>query len=148
MARAVFRPSARRTGCVRPGTDTFVPAGCSGCFQLASGELKRGLLMPKKRNGLRPTGLLVGASLCFASLASVPFPALAQTCQAGQPGCLLPVGEAPPPVTTTTTQQPVYVDEGGGGIGLLPILIGLAALGALLYFLVLDDDDNEEPISP
>ena len=41
----------------------------------------------------------------------------------------------------------VDVDDGGGGIGWLPILLGLAALAAL-YFFVIDDDDGDEVISP
>jgi len=106
-------------------------------------------MMPKKQSRYRPTSLLVGVSLCLSSLLATPVPAAAAACQAGQSGCVLPVGTTPPPVTTpVTTRTPVIVDEGGGGIGWLPILLGLAALAAL-YFLFLDDDDGDgEPISP
>ncbi len=106
--------------------------------------------MSNERKGFRPTGFLMGASLCLASLATVPIPAVAQqACQAGQPGCVLPVGDPPPPpvTTTTTTTAPTYVDD-RGGIGWWPILLGLAALGAALYFFVLDDDDDDVPVSP
>ena len=90
--------------------------------------------------------LLVAAAICCASLVSVPTPAAA--CQAGEAGCVLPVGEAAPlSVTqpTTTTTAPVYEEEGGGK-SWLPIAIGILVAGALLWFLVLDDDDD--PDSP
>ena len=108
--------------------------------------------MPMKQSRYRPTSLLVGVSLCMASLLSAPVPAAAAACQPGEAGCVLPVGTPPPPVVTSTpTSTPVYTDvDDGGGMGwLLPILLGAAALAAL-YFLVLDDDDGDEdvPISP
>ena len=110
--------------------------------------------MPKKQSRYRPTSLLVGVSLCMASLLSAPVPAAAAACQPGEAGCVLPVGTAPPPVVTTTTtptSTPVYTDvDDGGGMGwLLPLLLGAAALAAL-YFLVIDDDgdDDDVPISP
>lgn len=92
------------------------------------------------------TKLLVAASICCASLVSVPTPAAA-ACQAGEAGCVLPVGEAAPlsvsqPAPTT---PPVYEEPDGGGKSWLPIILGLIAAGALLYFLVLDDDDSESP---
>ncbi|HET9426895.1 MAG TPA: hypothetical protein VFO69_00905 [Allosphingosinicella sp.] len=109
--------------------------------------------MPKKQSRYRPTSLLVGVSLCVSALLAAPVPAAA-ACQAGQAGCVLPVGTTPaplPPVTSTPTSTPVYadVDDGGGGIGWLPILLGAAALAAL-YFLFLDDDGDEDdvPVSP
>jgi len=94
----------------------------------------------------RPAKLMVALSLCCASLVSVPTPAAA-ACQAGDAGCVLPVGRAAPaPPPPPQAAPPVYEEEGGGGIGWLPIVLGLAALGALIYFLVIDDDDN--PVSP
>ena len=106
--------------------------------------------MLKKQSRYRPTSLLVGVSLCMASLLSAPVPAAAAACQPGEAGCVLPVGTPPPVVTTTPTSTPVYTDvDDGGGMGwLLPILLGAAALAAL-YFLVLDDDGDEDvPVSP
>ena len=90
------------------------------------------------------TKLLVAASICFASLVSVPAPAAA-ACQPGEAGCVLPVGEAAPLSVTqpTTTTAPVYEEE-GGGTSWLPIAIGILVAGALLWFLVLDDDDDPE----
>jgi hypothetical protein len=91
--------------------------------------------------------MLIAASLCVGSVASFPTPAMA-ACQAGQPGCVLPVGEAPPPVVQRTTPPPVVVDEGGGfGLGWLAVLAVLAAIAALLLF-VLDDDEEDLPVSP
>jgi hypothetical protein len=96
--------------------------------------------------GYSPTRLLVAASICCASLVSVPTPAAA-ACQAGQSGCVLPAGgtatmstvQTPPPTTTA----PVYEDDGGGK-SWLPIILGVLALGALAYFLIFDDDDDSE----
>ena len=95
-----------------------------------------------------PTKLLVAASICFASMASISTPAAA-ACQPGQAGCVIPVGEAAPlspttSTTTTTTTTPVFEDD-DGGIGWLPILLGILALGAAAYFLFFDDDDPDSP---
>lgn len=87
------------------------------------------------------TKTLVGIALCVSTT-----PAMANPCALSLQGCVLPVQEV---VTTTpTTTTPVIVDDvETGGLGILPILAGLAALGALAY-LLLDDDDEEEPESP
>jgi hypothetical protein len=88
---------------------------------------------------LSPTRLLIAASLTTASIAGGATSASAAACQADNGGCVLPVAApAPAPVA----EAPAIIEE-GGGIGLLPILIGLAALAALLWFLL--DDDEEEP---
>jgi hypothetical protein len=83
---------------------------------------------------------LVSAALCFSTTN-----AAAASCQAGGAGCLLPFQAAPmaPPVVQAPPVTPVGVEPviaEGGGIGILPILLGLAALGLLAFFL-LDDDD-------
>lgn len=89
---------------------------------------------------------LVSAAICFSSTQ-----AAAASCQAGGAGCLLPF-QAP---VAAVPVQPVVVEPApvvgvepviaeGGGIGILPILLGLAAAGLLAYFLL---DDDEEVIS-
>ncbi len=91
------------------------------------------------------SGAVLSVALCFSSTTA----ALANTCQPGQAGCVLPVGVAPPVVVQTpVTTAPVAGEiVEGGGIGWLPILLGLAALGLGAYFL-LNDDDEGDVISP
>lgn len=86
---------------------------------------------------------LIGVALCVSTVPAMANPA----CVAGAQGCVLPVPEpVAPPVTTAP--GPVIVDEAAPkGLGILPILAGLAALGALAW-LILDDDDDDEPESP
>lgn len=88
---------------------------------------------------------IVGAAMCFGSTAAV-----ANSCQGGSAGCLLPFQPAVSmPVVQGPVGQPVIVGEPiveSGGIGILPILLGLAALGGLAY-LLLSNDDDEGPIS-
>lgn len=86
---------------------------------------------------------VLSVALCFASTTA----ALANTCQPGQAGCVLPVGVSPPPVVVQTTPvETVGEIVESEGIGWLPILLGLAALGLGAYFLL--DDDEEDVISP
>ncbi|MFN3727969.1 MAG: hypothetical protein ACK4SZ_16880 [Allosphingosinicella sp.] len=89
------------------------------------------------------SGAVLSVALCFASTTA----AVANVCQPGQAGCVLPVGVSPPPVVQTpVTGEPVGEIIESEGIGWLPILLGLAALGLGAYFLL--DDDDEAPISP
>lgn len=90
-----------------------------------------------------PLKIAMSLAICLSSTSAM---ASSAACQAGEPGCVLPVRDpapAPAPVTSS------YVDDDDGfGIGLLPILGLLAVAGAILYFTVLDDDGDEDPISP
>lgn len=87
---------------------------------------------------------VLSVALCLSSTTA----AIANSCQPGQAGCVLPVGVAPPVVVhTPVAGEPVGEIIEGGGIGWLPILLGLAALGLGAYFLFLDDDE-EDVISP
>jgi hypothetical protein len=104
--------------------------------------------MLDSRRSFRPTKLLIAVSLCCGSVLAAPTPAAA-ACQAGDTGCVLPVGRTapppPPPQASTPSTAPIYEEE-GGGISWLLIALGLAALAAAIYFLVINDDD--EPESP
>jgi hypothetical protein len=93
------------------------------------------------------TAAFVSVALCFSSTS-----ASAAACQAGpagSAGCVLPVGEAAPvQVQTPAPVAPAYVaPEVAGGFNFLPILLGLAALTAL-YFLVIKDNDKRPKVSP
>lgn len=90
------------------------------------------------------SGAVLSVALCLSSTTA----AVANSCQPGQAGCVLPVGVAPPVIVQTpvVTGEPVSEIIEGGGIGWLPILLGLAALGLGAYFLL--DDDEEDVISP
>ena len=105
--------------------------------------------MLESRRSFRPTKLLIAVSLCCGSVLTVPSPAFA--CQAGEAGCVLPVGRTappPPPPAPAPVVTPTVYEEGGGGIPWLPILLGLAALAAIIYVLTKDNNDDEAPISP
>lgn len=103
--------------------------------------------MQKNKVRFSPTRILIGVSLCLGSLVSMPMPAAA-ACQAGDAGCVLPVGETPPPVVQQQRQPPPIIEERTrGGFGWIAILAALAALAALIL-LVLNNDDEERPVSP
>ena len=79
------------------------------------------------------------AALCGAAAAA----AAAQTA----PGCVLPVNDVAPVAAAPPAPVPVPpVEPVGGGLGFNPLLLGLGALalGALIYFLVRDNNDNNE----
>ncbi|WP_193725683.1 hypothetical protein [Aurantiacibacter aquimixticola] len=65
--------------------------------------------------------------------------------------CVLPVPPAAPaPVPAPApAAAPVAapVVESGGGLGFLPVLLGAAALGGLIFFLE-DNEDEDLPTSP
>jgi hypothetical protein len=91
------------------------------------------------------SAVVLSAALCFSSTTA----ALANSCQPGQSGCVLPVGVTPPPVQVTTPVEtvPGVIESDVGGINWLPILLGLAALGLGAYFLFFDDDE-EDVVTP
>src|SRR5688500_20058797 len=96
--------------------------------------------MPFSKAGII-TKVAVGAALCLSTTPAMANPSCALSLQ----GCVLPVQEV---VAAPVTQAPVIVDEvESGGIGILPILLGLAALGGLAWLLLDDDDDDEDSIS-
>lgn len=89
-----------------------------------------------------------GSQAATAAAASAAT-AAATTAQAGPGGCVLPVGGvAPPPAVGL---GPAVAPMAGSGIGILPLLLGLAAVAGLAALLLRDDDDGAfdlTPISP
>ena len=97
------------------------------------------------------------SAVCAAGSAAAAAAGTAAAAQAGAaPGCVLPAVDAPPPVAVVEPAPPVAVVEpvavGGGGIGVLPLLLGLAAIAAAVALLAKGGgNDNDEiivPVSP
>jgi len=91
------------------------------------------------------TGGAPAAALCGAA-------AVAAAAQAPA-NCVLPVTDAPPPVAQSAPPAPIPVppvEPAGGGLAFDPLLLGLGALaaGALIYFLVRGNNNNNQPNSP
>ena len=86
------------------------------------------------------------AALCGAA-------AVAAAAQTAAPGCVLPVADAVPVVQSTPPPTPVPVppvEPVGGGFGIDPLLLALGALaaGALIYFVLnKDNDDDDENVT-
>ena len=98
------------------------------------------------------------SAVCAAGSAAAAAAGTAAAAQAGAaPGCVLPAVDAPPPVAVESAPPPVAVVEPvaatSGGIGVLPLLLGLAAIAAAVALLGKGSgsDDNGEiivPVSP
>lgn len=90
------------------------------------------------------------AALCGGGAVAAAAAAAGQT---PAPGCVLPVVDVAP-VASTPPPTPVPVppvEPVGGGLGIDPLLLALGALaaGALIYFLVIQgDDDEDDEVSP
>lgn len=92
--------------------------------------------------------------LVAAAIVASPTVTVAQACQGAR--CVLPLqapAVPPPPVASAPIAAPVEVlavePIAGRGIGLLPLLLGAAALAGLLYLLLgSGNDDDERPTSP
>ena len=78
------------------------------------------------------------AALCGAA-------AVAAAAQTGA-GCVLPVADAPVAAAPPTPVPVPPVEPVGGGFGIDPLLLALGALavGALIYFLVHNNNDNND----
>jgi hypothetical protein len=90
------------------------------------------------------------AALCGATAATAAAAAAAGQAPAG--GCVLPTLDGAPPVAQSGPPQPIPVppvEPGGVGFGFNPLLLALGALAAaaLIFLLVRDGDDDEEPNS-
>lgn len=91
------------------------------------------------------TGGAPAAALCGAA-------AVAAAAQAPA-NCVLPVTDTPPPVAQSAPPAPIPVppvEPAGGGLAFDPLLLGLGALaiGALAYFLLRNDNNDNEANSP
>jgi hypothetical protein len=91
------------------------------------------------------------AAVCAGSTAAVSA-AATSAALAPAPGCVLPVtAPPPPPPAPVAAVIPPPPPPAGGGIGILPILLGLVALGALVAVLASgsgNGNGNITPISP
>jgi hypothetical protein len=91
------------------------------------------------------TTVLVGMALTFGPVAASAQSQSRTNCQAGAPGCVLPVTDEPirpaDSLPAPTTTGPVDVPP-HRGLGLWPLLIG-GGLAALLILLLANDDDDE-----
>ena len=91
------------------------------------------------------SGAAPAAALCGAAAAA------AVASQAPGTGCVLPAVDAAPPMAQTPPPQPIPVPpvEAASGFGFNPLFLALGALaaGALIYFLV-KGNGNDEPNSP
>ena len=88
-------------------------------------------------------------ALCGSAVASAAASAAAQAA----PGCVLPAVDPVPVPVVQSAPVAVPVAASGGGIGILPLLLGLAALAGLAALLLGNNDDDDDtivarPISP
>ena len=97
------------------------------------------------------------SAVCAAGSAAAAAAGTAAAAQAGAaPGCVLPAVDAPPPVAVETAPPPVAAVEpvavSSGGIGVLPLLLGLAAIAAAAALLLKGGGNNNDeiivPVSP
>ena len=97
------------------------------------------------------------SAVCAAGSAAAAAGTAAAAQAGAAPGCVLPAVDAPPPVAVESAPPPVAVVEPvaatSGGIGVLPLLLGLAAIAAAVALLGKGSgsDDNGEiivPVSP
>jgi hypothetical protein len=82
-------------------------------------------------------------ALC-SSLAASTASAAAMAQGGAQPGCVLPVVDAPPPPVVSEAPPPAALPPAAeaAGIGALPLLLGLAGVVGLVVLLARGDDDG------
>lgn len=127
-------------------------AGCALCFSSTAA----GATTAVRAQSINPwVALSAFSTPASASAVCAAGAAAVSAAQMPAEGCVLPaVDQAPPPPVpaapaVTPAAVPVVRD---GGIGLLPILLGLAAIAGIAALVLSgdddDDDDEEVPISP
>ena len=93
------------------------------------------------------------AAVCAAGASAAAAAGAAAAAQ-GNANCVLPVTDVPPPAQVAEMPPPSYIPAAplatGGGFGVLPLLLGLAAVaGGLALILGGDGDDSiQVPVSP
>jgi hypothetical protein len=88
------------------------------------------------------TAAVVSIGLSFSSTA-----ATASACQAGQPGCVLPIPEGTVAAPGQTTAPGVFMEDRRTGFPLLAVLAGIA-LAAIAVWLATRGDRDDRPVSP
>jgi len=123
--------------------------GCALCFSSTTAAAATAVSPPSISPWVALSALSTQSSasaVCVAGAAAV------SAAQAPAAGCVLPVVDQPPPVPVAPAVTPAVVPvvEDGGGIGLLPILLGLAAVAGIAALILSNDDDDDEdvPMSP
>jgi hypothetical protein len=94
-------------------------------------------------------GAQAHSAVCAGATAATA--AAAAAAQAAAPGCILPItGAPPPPAAVAPPPPPPPVVEAGApkSIGVLPILIGLAALAAVVALIISNNDNNNGNVTP
>ena len=92
------------------------------------------------------------SAVCAGSTAATA--AATAAAQAAAPGCVLPVTAPPPPppiAETVPPPPPVVEAAAPKSIGTLPLLLGLAAIIAVIALIISSNDNGNEnptPISP
>ena len=127
---------------------TAVIAGLALCFSptIASAAVTSAPTL----NPLIAVGVFGSAASAQAACGAATSAAAAAGAAAvaqGQPGCVLPVVDAPPPVPVSEA-PPAVLPPAGGGIGIAPILLGLLGIAALVAVLAKGDGGDEAPASP
>lgn len=118
--------------------------GCALCFSSTAAGATTTAAAPSISPWLALSALTTPASasaVCAVGAAAIS----AAQAPAPAPGCVLPVIDTPPPAPVAPAVTPAVASEiEGRGIGVLPILLGLAALGGLAALLLIDGDDEDD----
>lgn len=91
---------------------------------------------------------LCGTAVVGAASTAAATAATTATQPGAAPGCVFPAVDAPPPpVVDAGPLSTPAAASAGGGIGLLPLLLGLAALAGVAALLLADGDNDSDEVS-